>query len=365
MRDKHMESGKKTRLRRLIKLARWLIPLLIVAVAVLVRFIVMGAVAPQLAAPPIPVRTVRPAYGDLVKTLKLNAHVESETMVTILPLVSGILQELSVEVGQEVKKDQIVARIDAQRFELQLQQAQAAYLSAKSSYERLGQLYKANAATQQSYEQAKGQYEAYASQYELARIQRDYASVKSPIDGVVLVRHLSAGSIAAPERPLVTIGDLEDLVVRARVPERYYEAFGTLRDTMRIILRREGGGDYRGIIRSISPFVSAETKNFEVVVSIEDAPELLRPGMFVSIEFELARWPGSYRLPYEALSGGGKLWWVDHGVARSAPFSPDATSDDEFAVPRLWADRDIIVEGQYFAREGSPVTVIAPREADL
>lgn len=360
-----MNKKDTNRLRKVIRAAKWIIPLLIVGAAVALRFIVIGNVASPMEAPPIPVRTLKPAYGDLVKTLSLNAHIESETMVTILPLVSGILQEMFVEVGQVVKKGEVVARIDSERFELQLQQAKAAYLSAKSSYERLGQLYRANAATQQSYEQAKGQYEAYASQYELARLQLDYASVKSPIDGVVLVRHLAAGSIAAPERPLVTIGDLEDLVVRARVPERYYETFGTLRDSMRIVLRRAGGGEHPGTIRSISPFVSAETKNFEVVVAIGDTPELLRPGMFVSIEFELDRWIGSYRLPYEALSGSGRLWWVEDGLARSEAFSPVATSDNEFAVPFKWADRDIIVEGQYFAREGSPVMVIAPREADL
>ncbi|HPE89727.1 MAG TPA: efflux RND transporter periplasmic adaptor subunit [Spirochaetia bacterium] len=359
-----MEARRHARLGKAILILRWLVPLALVAGATAFWLISSGREPERPEAPPVPVRVMRPEYGDLVKTLKLNAHVESETMVTVVPLVSGILQELSVEVGQTVAAGQVVARIDAQRFELQLQQAEAAYLSAKSSYERVGQLYRANAATQQSYEQAKGQYEAYASQYELARIQLDYASVKSPIDGVVLVKHLSAGSIAAPERPLVTIGDLGDLVVRARVPERYYEAFGSPRESMRIAIRREGGDEYPGTIRSVSPFVSAETKNFEVVVSIGGSPELLRPGMFVAVEFELARWPGVYTLPYEALSGDGRLWWVDGGLARSRPFAPEAASDAAFAVPEEWAARDVIVEGQYFASEGSPVTVVAKREAD-
>jgi RND family efflux transporter MFP subunit len=280
-------------------------------------------------------------------------------MVTVLPLVSGVLQELPVDVGQAVRKGQVVARIDAQRYELQLQQAEAAYRSSKSSYERIGQLYRASAASQQSYEQAKGQYDAYQSQYELARIQLDYATVKSPVDGVILVKHISAGSIAAPERPLVTIGDLTDLVVRAKVPERYYEDFIVRRDTMPIRIKRSGSDQFNGKIRSVSPFVSAETKNFEVVVAIGDIAGSLRPGMFVSLEFELARWPDAYSVPFEALSGG-RLWWVEDGKARSEPFNPFDASATAFAVPAEWADRDIIIEGQYFTREGSPVTVVSP-----
>jgi len=358
-----MEAKKRTALGRVFKALRWLVPLLLVAGALAFRMVVASKVEVPPEAPPIPVRTMKPEFGDLVKSLRLNAHVESETMVTVLPLVSGILQELPVEVGQPVRKGQIVARIDSQRYDLQLQQAEAAYLSAKSSYERVGQLYRANAATQQSYEQAKGQFEAYSSQYELARLQLDYANVKSPVDGVVLVKHITPGSIAAPERPLVTIGDLSDLIVRARVPERYYEQFSSGRDSIGIFVRRPGGGEYRGTVRSVSPFVSAETKNFEVVVSIRGSMDALRPGMFVSLEFELSRWPGAFMLPFEALAGGNRLWWVEGGRAVSEAFAPDRESESAFAVPPAMAEREFIVEGHYFAREGSPVSVVGSGDA--
>jgi len=353
-----MEAEQKSVSRGWNRALRWLIPLLVIVGAIAFRLVAMGGVKAMSEAAPVPVRTMRPVRGDLVKSLRLNAHVESETMVTVLPLVSGVLQELYVDVGQAVRKNQVIARIDAQRFELQLQQAEAAYLSAKSSYDRISQMYKANATTQQNYEQAKSQYEAYSSQYELARIQLDYASVKSPVDGVVLVKHLSAGSIAAPERPIVTIGDLNDLVVRARVPERYYEEFMSMRTTMRITITRPGGTDYRGTIRSISPFVSAETKNFEVVVSIGGKPEALRPGMFIALEFELQRWPDVYSLPFEALGGNDTLWHVDNGLAVKDVYKPANMTDAAFEVPADWANRDFIVEGQYFARDGGPVSII-------
>lgn len=353
-----MKHGK----HKLGRYALWLLPVAILAGALAFKLTVDKQ--PRLAtdAPPIPVRTIRPELGDVTRTLSLNAYVESESMVTVLPMVSGILQELFVDVGQSVRKDQIIARIDAQRFELQLKQAEAAYFSAKSTYDRLAQLYKTGATTQQNYEQAKGQYEAYASQYELARLQLDYANVKSPIDGVVLIKHLSAGSIAAPERPLVTVGDVRDLVVRVRVPERYYEDFlnGA---TMPIDVSREGGSSFAGRIKSISPFVSAETKNFEVQVSLDGAEGILRPGMFVQVAFELRRWPGVYSLPYTALGSGSRLWWAQDGIARAAEFKPADGSDSRFIVGPEWVERDIIVEGHWFAREGSPIVVLPPPSA--
>lgn len=343
---------------RVLRLLRWLVPLAIILGALVFRAAASRPAPPAPDAPPIPVRVTRPAYGDLVRTLGINAHVESDTMVTVLPLVSGVLQELSTDIGQEVRKDQVIARIDAQRHELQLKQAEAAYLASKSSFERLEQLYKANATSQQNYEQARTQYEAYSSQYELARIQLGYASVKSPMDGVVLIKHLSVGSIASPERPIVTIGTLDDLVVRAQIPERHYETFQENRQTMGITVRRSGGTVLQGTVRSISPFVAAGTKNFETVISVADPVGTLRPGMFVSLEFELDRWEGVLSLPFEALSGGNLIWWVQDGKAINAGFVPTALSGTAFAVPEEWADREVIVEGHFFARQGSPVIII-------
>jgi RND family efflux transporter MFP subunit len=343
---------------RMLRVLRWLVPLGIIIGALFFREAVNQPAPPAPDAPPIPVRVTRPAYGDLVRTLGINAHVESDTMVTVLPLVSGVLQELSVEVGQDVRKDQVIARIDAQRYELQLKQAEAAYLSSKSSFERLEQLYKASATSQQNYEQARTQYEAYSSQYELARIQLGYARVKSPMDGVVLIKHLSVGSIASPDRPIVTIGTLDDLVVRAQIPERHYETFLANRQKMGITARRPGGTVLPGTVRSISPFVAAGTKNFETVIALDDREGTLRQGMFVSLEFELDRWEGVLSLPFEALSGGNLLWWVQDGKATNASFVPAASSGTAFAVPAEWAGRDVIVEGHFFARAGSPVVIV-------
>lgn len=338
---------------------RWILPLAVVLAAVAFKALASGGDKQEADAIPIPVRTVKPTRADLVKTLELNAHIESDSMVTVLPMVSGILQELSVDVGQAVKKDQVLARIDAARYELQLQQAEAAWTSAKSSYDRVAQLYKSGATTQQNYDQAKAQYDAYASQYELARLQLGYATVRSPVDGVVLLTHLTVGSIASPERPLLTIGNLDELIVRARIPERYYRAFSEGQETMPVQLVGPDGYAVPGTIRNISPFVSAETKNFETVVALAGDTSAFRPGMFVSVVFELHHWDNVPVLPFEALSGSGSLWYVEDGVAKAAPFIPDRASDTAFAVPDEWLGRDVIVEGHYFTREGSPVTVVS------
>jgi membrane fusion protein (multidrug efflux system) len=343
----------------LLRWGRWLIPVLVLAGSLSFKVALDSRQEAASELPPVPVRVRQADQGNLAKTLRLNGYIESESMVTVLPLVSGILQELFVDTGQAVKKDQIIGRIDAARYELQLRQAEAGFFSAKSSYDRVLQLYQAGVSSQQNLDQAKAQYDAYATQYELARMQLDYANVKSPVSGVVLMRHLSVGSIASPERPLVTIGDLDDLIVRARIPEKYYPIFQEKRGSLPISLRSSAGHDYRGSIRTISPFVSADTKNFETIIAVDDSRGLLRPGMFVNMEFKLEEWRNVLSLPFAALTGGNTLWHVENDLARSIMFVPTETTDSAFIIPADYADYNFIIEGQYFVYEGAPVRLVA------
>lgn len=350
------------------KLLAWLLLAAIVGGAALVRWKASSKEDAKEVAIAAPVIVARPAMLPLARELRLNAYVESESMVTVLPLVSGILEGLDVDAGDRVRKGQVIARIDAERFRLQLGQAEAGWLAAKSSWERVEQLYKAGATSQQSYDQARAQFDAAKSQYELAKLQLQYASVTSPVDGVVLVRHLSAGAIAAPERPLVTIGDLSRLVVRARVPERYYAEFSARGadgrpSAVAVRVSQEGAGEHRAAISSVAPFVSAENKTFEVSCELGGDTSLLRPGMSVVAVFTLERREGQWSLPYSALIGGNTLWYAETAAdgtatARSMALSPGFSTDERFAIPDSESGKTFIVEGQHFLREGSAVRVV-------
>lgn len=256
-----------------------------------------------------PVRVLLPRQGTLVKELKLSGHIESKTMVTILPLASGVLENLYVETGDYVKKGEIIAKINSQAYELQLSQAQSAYSMAKTTYDRLTKLVQVNAASRQDLDGARAQYDAYKSQYELAKLQVSYTKVEAPLSGIVLMSHLSVGDLAAPERPLVTIGDLKSLVVKANIPESYYETFLELADEMKVIIRRsEFDQGFEASISQVSPFISAESRNFQVVCNISGNPSFLRPGMSIYLDFILAEKPDIYYLPYDVLVGNDSIW---------------------------------------------------------
>jgi len=307
-----------------------------------------------------PVRIINAEKGTLIKTLRINGYIQSDNIITVIPFVSGTLEEVSVDVGESVRKDQHIAMIDSRAYNLQLKQAEAAYFGAKSTFERLEQLYNSNAATRQNYEQSKSQYDAYKSQYELAQLQVSYTNILAPIDGTVLIIHSNQGSLAAPEIPILTIGDLDNLIVKLNIPDKYYEMFRTASNmNVEIIRPRFENDPIEAHISSISPIINAESKNFIITCGIDGDISKLRPGMFVYCNFEIDRAEEIYYLPLKILGQGNSVWYVDSetSAGEKIEISDYFMNTEYFSIPESMADYDFIIEGQSFLQSGQQVQI--------
>ncbi len=320
--------------------------------------------------PAPPVITVYPEQTDLHRSITLGGYIESESTVTVLPRVSGMLDQLLVEAGDAVTEGEVIARIDADTLQLQKMQAEAAYRTAKSAYERTARLYESGTATISEYDQASSHYEAQKSQYDIAQLQLRYADIVSPMDGTVLVRHTSRGSLVSPEVPIVTVGTIDELKITSRIPERYYELFTEMQDEMTVHIsrpvsaQRSGANPYEASITRISPHITAETMKFEVVSKITDAPGILRPGMFVNVTYVLERRRDVFSLPQKAFVPGGYVWYVDEdsGTARRMELEDPFETETRFTVPEAYRDVPFILEGQHFLEEGQKIRITGTRE---
>ncbi|MBL7006602.1 MAG: efflux RND transporter periplasmic adaptor subunit [Spirochaetia bacterium] len=359
-------------IRRKLKILSILKYILLAAVLWFVGTIVLRLInaPPEIVIRPKPaVIVMYPEYDDIIHSVALTGYIETDTMVTVLPRVSGILEELYVEAGDVVTEGELVALLDTAPLELQMAQAEAAFIAAQSSFKRVEQLYNAKAATKQSYDEAKSQYDLYSSQYELAKIQYDYAAVTSPISGTVMTVHTSAGSLTSPQVPLVTLGDFNDLIVTVRVPEKYYDLFLSRGKSMEIGIKRPDMLEdtsnrevISGVIESISPYISADSKSFSVKCSLRGAVEKLRPGMYVEVEIIINAYRDVLGLPYKALTAGNSLWYIDDntGTAQAMEFYPELSSDSFFSIPDEFSDRLFIIDGHHVLLEGQKVSYAAP-----
>jgi RND family efflux transporter MFP subunit len=314
-----------------------------------------------------PVITVYPQRGAIEKTIRISSRVETGRLITLVSRVAGTLIMLNADPGRAVLLDDLIAQVDSAPYDQTYLQAEAAYLTARSTFERVDTLYSSQAATRQQYEEARTAFEASKAQYELARLNRDYANVRAPMDGVVLMRHSTAGGMVSAGTPLATLGDLQDLRIKAAVPEIHYRFFAEHWEDMPVRMTVPALGDAEFLLQplSLAPYVSPENRSFLVEYAIPDAAAGgIRPGMFVKAAFVLESREDVYQLPLRIMGSQNRLWYVDgEGRAQYIEYTPEFFNEDVFQIPPEFGGLRFILEGQHFISPGQRLNIL-PVSAD-
>lgn len=250
--------------------------------------------------------------GDISMYVTATGTIEPVTEVQVGTQVSGIIDKLFVDYNSEVRKGQIIAEMDKVTLESEVKSAQAAYDGNKAEYKfqeknynRSRGLYEKNLISDSEYEQAEYNYEMaksafHSSEAELARAQRNlsYATIASPIDGIVIDRAVEEGQTVAAgfETPtLFTLAaDLTQMQVVADVDEA---DIGGVREGQRASFTVDAYPDdtFSGVVTqirlgstnssssSLTSSTSESVVTYEVVILAENPELKLKPRLTANI----------------------------------------------------------------------------------
>ena len=316
----------------------------------------------------------KPQNGRLVESVIISGYVEANAMIPVVPFVSGTITEYPARAGDFVEKDTLLAKIDDAPFRQQLIQAEAAYFAAKSTFDRLENLYKSGATTQQNYDSAKAQADASKAQYDLARLQVDYTEVRAPVDGTILIADQAVGGLGTQTQPIAVLADLTNQVVRLKVPEKYFDLFNLERESLTVKVTRPAEKDMYedavtpATIENIAPYVSPESKNFIVVCRLDQPGERFRPGMFVKVQVAYKTYENVPLISLKARKMDGSFYVYDQAssTVKFVEGSNLPVDENNFIVPQEYRDSYIVMDGQNFVFDGQKVRVFedALKEAE-
>lgn len=317
-------------------------------------------------APPPAVEIAQPSVQTIESAIVLSGYIEAEAMIPVVPFVSGTILEYPVKAGMSVAEGDTLAVIDEEPLRQQMLQAQAAYTGIQNSYVRVHSLYEAGAATQQDFDTITAQRDAAKAQYDLARLQLGYAAVKAPVSGTVLMAPFAAGSAASQEQPVAVIADLDNLVVRLQVPEKYFPLFseGGSADDFSVTVVREAvsgisqAAESSAAIESVSPYIDARSKMFEVVCRLQDNIEAFRPGMYIKVRIVYRAHEAVPAIPVTALRIDGSCFVYDiiNASARRVSFGERIADSEWCMVPPEYAGQYFIISGHNQIYDGQKVS---------
>ena len=229
-------------------------------------------VVPSVTAEKVFVREV-PQMSTYTSTVQ--AYVKNN----IAPQSGSRIKKINVEVGDFVKKGQVLAEMD----QIQLQQAELQMKNKELEYNRLKKLHEAGGLSQSDLDAIELAYQVSKTTYENLL---ENSVLLSPISGVVTARNYDAGDMYAMSAPVFTVEQISPVKLLVAISESDYSKVGK-GDSVEITADAIPGKTFYGKITRIYPTIDPATRTFTVEVVVENNYKTLRPGMFarVTIKF--------------------------------------------------------------------------------
>ncbi|QSQ19470.1 efflux RND transporter periplasmic adaptor subunit [Pyxidicoccus parkwayensis] len=296
------------------------------------------ASAAQVAQKPVGVRAVAPATQLESSVLQATGSVRARQAATLSAQASGTLTRVSVDVGEKVKRGQVLAQLDTSNARIAADQARAAKAAADAALdgattevERARTLTQSGSLARASldkdevgYRQAQAQAAQAAAALANAQENLRDATLTAPFDGVITSKSRNEGDYVSPGTAIFGLVNTQALEVRAAVPEAFVDRVkvGTLvKGTL-----NPSGAPFEAKVRSLGATIDEQTRTVEVLADVqpakgEGAP--LRAGALVELDFSATLAADDAQaglfLPAQAVNAKGQqgfVWVVREGKAQ-------------------------------------------------
>jgi RND family efflux transporter MFP subunit len=240
-------------------------------------------------------------YREVAQTYSVEGVVEAVRQSTVSAQIAGRVKEVNFDVGDTVKKGQIIVRIDERETaqalagsQAQVMQSQAALTQAKASYERSVQLFEQKYISQSGLDKAKADYEmakAQAAASEAGESQsalaHGYASVIAPFGGVVASRLVEMGEMVTVGKPLMVGFDPTQMRIIVNVPQDKLAEIGTHPKVSIELSALKRWVPAAAV--TVQPSADIRTHSTQVRVSLPPRVKGVYPGMFVRAHFVVGK----------------------------------------------------------------------------
>ena len=324
-----------------------------------------------------PVRTLTIEKRAAGGTVAITGNVQAQNEVNQSFRIDGRLIERLVDVGDNVRNGQLIARLDPQNEEsgvqaarAQLSAAQARLVEARSNFERMRDLVAEDAVSRAQFEQAEAlrktaesQVEAAQSQVALANNRLSYTRLFSNVDGVVTARGPEPGEVVSPGRMIVQVAREGARDAVFDVPPAVKNSAPKHPD-ITVALASDAAVTAKGRVREVSPRADPVTGTFQVRVRLIDPPPGMRLGSTVTGRMTLDAAP-AIEVPTSALvrSNGKTAVWVVDPNAKTVSQREITLGSSSAAAAQVasgLAAGDIVVTaGVQALRPGQKVSLLA------
>lgn len=292
--------------------------------------------------------------SEISRVVEFSTNLQGYETMSIAPSVTGKIEEIFVEVGDKVKKDQMLVRMD----QMQLNTTKLTFANLTTNMERMESLYAAGSISQQNYDQAKLSFEQTKENLEFLE---ENTFVKARFNGVISAKNYEDGELYAGQ-PILVLTQVETLKAYINIPEQF---FPKVKAGMKVDIVSDIYPDqvFQGTVEVIHPTIDASTHTFQAKVRIPNGKDLLRPGMYVRTSMSMGK-ENTIVVPYQSVlkligSNERYVYVNNNGVAKRVFVKMGQRFDDMIEITGEGINEgvELVTVGQAKLVDGVQLTI--------
>ncbi|MCL2039857.1 MAG: efflux RND transporter periplasmic adaptor subunit [Bacteroidetes bacterium] len=314
------------------------------------------------------------------RTILVNAQViKYETMTdrfltigSILPgeevnlsfETTGKIVQISFQEGTNVKKGQLLAKVNDELLQAELKKLKAQIPLAEAKYNRQKTLLEKDIVSKEAFEQVATDLETLNADIELVRAKIALTELKAPFDGVIGLRFVSEGQYVDPTTKIAVLTMVSPLKIEFSINERQASSIqeGTklkfhLQDDLQV---------YEAVVYAVESILDVKTRTLKVRALYPNINGKLKPGRSCSIEIQLKEINNTIAVPSEAVIaelGNDIAYIYRDGKAEQVKLTKGMRTENKLQILKgINVGDTLITTGTMQLREGSPVNIMLTEE---
>ena len=291
--------------------------------------------------------------------LSLSGSIEANEQVEIRSEVSGIVEGIYFQEGSNVRKGQVLFKVNDLELRAQLRQTATREGLASENERRAKLLLQKEAISQEEYDLARADLKSAQAQSQLIKAQIAKTSVRAPFSGRIGLRSISPGTYITPAILVAKLVNTGKLKITFSIPEKYASQVKT---NTYITFKVAGSDDkYTAKVYAIEPEVAVATRTLQVRAIAENSSGKLLPGTFADVELPLDIIKDAIVVPTEAIipvQNGKKVFISSNGQAKEVMIETATRTDASILVlSGLNPGDTVITSGVMSLKNETPVKV--------
>jgi len=250
----------------------------------------------------VKVVTAKVLQAEKSYSLRYSGTIEASQIIPLTFQATGTIEKIYVEVGDFVKKGQLLASIDKSDMQNIYNVTLAKYQQAKDAYDRLKSVHDQGSLPEIKWVEMETNLEQAKSSLELSKNNLDKCNMYSPVDGIVGRRNIEPGQSAiSTNLSPIELVKIETVFVKISIPENEISKIKKGQKATFTVSALDGK-EFEGIVTNVSPVADAISRTYTVKITVKNSGYELKPGMVCDVSLDLNRDKVCLVVPYKAVS---------------------------------------------------------------